>query len=170
MTGDGVIAGELTLGGRPRSFALRLPQDAGGGLPLVRDVPPTHAVSAMLIHGAADMISPIAGGYSRHRGPNGELRGRTLSLDETAGFWRAVDRCPPGPDDTRTTEVSRRTQARGGLGGTEVVTWTVFGGGHTWPGSASRDGAMTTQEFDAAGEICRFAQPLLAAADTRRLG
>jgi len=29
---------------------------------------------------------------------------------------------------------------------------------------------MTTQAFDAAEEICRFAQPLLAAADTRRLG
>ena len=66
-----------------------------GGLPArLRDVPATHAVSAMLIHGTADTISPIAGGYSRHRGPNGELRGRTLSLDETTGFWRAVDRCP----------------------------------------------------------------------------
>jgi hypothetical protein len=28
---------------------------------------------------------------------------------------------------------------------------------------------MTAQEFDAAEEICRFARPLLASADTRRL-
>jgi len=57
-----------------------------GGLPAsLRDVRPAHAVSAMLIHGTADPVSPIEGGYSRHRGPNGELRGRTLSLDETAG-------------------------------------------------------------------------------------
>jgi len=28
---------------------------------------------------------------------------------------------------------------------------------------------MTTREFDAAEEICRFAEPLLASADTRRL-
>ena len=84
-----------------------------GGLPAsLRDVRPAHAVSAMLIHGTADPVSPIEGGYSRHRGPNGELRGRTLSLDETAGFWRAVDRCPPGPGDTRTTEFSSRTTAR----------------------------------------------------------
>ena len=69
-----------------------------GGLPAsLLDRTPSHAVSAMLIHGTADSISPIEGGYSRHRGPNGELRGRTLSLDETAEFWRRTDRCPPGP-------------------------------------------------------------------------
>ena len=139
-----------------------------GGLPAsLRDKRPAHAVSAMLIHGTADTISPIAGGYSRHRGPNGELRGRTLSLDETAEFWRAVDRCPPGPDETRTTEFSSRNTASGGVGGTAVAAWTVFGGGHAWPGSAAAAGS--TQEFDAAEEICRFAEPLLASAETRRL-
>jgi polyhydroxybutyrate depolymerase len=143
-----------------------------GGLPVsLRDVPPTHAVSAMLIHGTADTISPIAGGYSRHRGPNGELRGRTLSLEETAAFWRAVDRCPPGPGEERTTEFSSRTTARRGVGGTQVAAWTVFGGGHTWPGSAPVPGyaELTTPEFDAAEEICRFAEPRLATAQSRRL-
>jgi polyhydroxybutyrate depolymerase len=143
-----------------------------GGLPAsLRDVRPAHAVSAMLIHGTADPVSPIEGGYSRHRGPNGELRGRTLSLDETAGFWRAVDRCPPGPGDTRTTEFSTRTTAEGGVGGTRVTAWTVFGGGHTWPGARPFPGTAETgsAEFDAAEEICRFAGPLLAAADSRRL-
>jgi polyhydroxybutyrate depolymerase len=52
-----------------------------------------------------------------------------------------------------------------------VVTWTVLGGGHTWPGSAPAPewAEVTTQEFDAAEEICRFAAPLLAPAATRRL-
>ena len=41
-----------------------------GGLPAsLRDVRPAHAVSAMLIHGTADPVPPIQGGYSRHRGP-----------------------------------------------------------------------------------------------------
>jgi polyhydroxybutyrate depolymerase len=143
-----------------------------GGLPAsLRDVPPTHAVSAMLIHGTADTISPIAGGYSRHRGPDGELRGRTLSLDETAGFWRTTDQCPPGPGDTRTTEFSSRNTAEGGVGGTQVTAWTVFGGGHTWPGSVpvTEYAELTTQEFDGAEEICRFAEPLLTSARIRRL-
>jgi polyhydroxybutyrate depolymerase len=143
-----------------------------GGLPAsLRDVRLTHAVSAMLIHGTDDTICPIGGGYSRHRGPNGELRGRTLSLDETAGYWRTVDRCPPGPGETRTTEWSSRNTSDNGVGGTRVVSWTVFGGGHTWPGSRTAPGLsdLGAQEFDAAEEICRFAEPLFASADSRRL-
>jgi polyhydroxybutyrate depolymerase len=143
-----------------------------GGLPAsLRDARPAHAVSAMLIHGTADRVSPIEGGYSRHLGPNGELRGRTLSLDETAGFWLAVDRCPPGSGDTRTTEYSSRTTAAAGVGGTRVAAWTVFGGGHTWPGGKPFPGVAETgpAEFDAAEEICRFAGPLLAPAQSRRL-
>jgi polyhydroxybutyrate depolymerase len=132
-----------------------------GGLPAsLRDVPPTHAVSAMLIHGTDDTMSPIDGGWSRHRGPNGELRGRTLSLDETAEFWRSTDRCPPGPGDEHRTEFSSRDTAVGGVGGTQVVAWTLFNVGHTWP---------TQEEFDAAEEICRFARPLLSPAVSRRL-
>jgi polyhydroxybutyrate depolymerase len=125
----------------------------------------------MLIHGTDDTISPIGGGYSRHRGPNGELRGRTLSLDETAEYWRAVDRCPPGPGETHATEFSSRNTSGSGVGGTRVVSWTVFGGGHAWPGAPGAPGlaGLSTDEFDAAEEICRFAGRLLASADSRRL-
>jgi polyhydroxybutyrate depolymerase len=131
-----------------------------GGLPAsLSDRRPGHAVSAMLMHGTDDPISPIGGGYSRHRGPNGELRGRTLSLAETAEFWRSTDRCPPGPGDQQRTGHYRRDTAVGGTGGTEVAAWTIFGGGHAWP----------TAEFDAAEEICRFAKPLLVPATARLL-
>ena len=143
-----------------------------GGLPAALcDLQPSHAVSAMLIHGTDDQLVPIEGGYSRHRGPNGELRGRTLSLRDTAGRWRTIDRCPAGPGSTHTTEGSSRHSIAGGVGGTQVVTWTVFGGGHQWPGSAPAPGAasLAGQEFDAAGEICRFAQPLLVPAGVRLL-
>jgi polyhydroxybutyrate depolymerase len=143
-----------------------------GGLPAsLRDVRPLHAVSAMLIHGTGDTISPIGGGYSRHRGPHGELRGRTLSLADTAEYWRTADRCPAGPGETRTTEFSTRTTSGSGAGGTRVASWTVLGGGHTWPGSPAGPGLASpgTQEFDAAQEIWRFAEPLLASADSRRL-
>ena len=143
-----------------------------GGLPAsLRDVTPAHAVSALLIHGTADPVSPIEGGWSRHRGRDGELRGRTLSLAETAEFWRAADRCPPAPGDTRATEFSSRTAVTGGVAGTQVVTWTVTGGGHTWPGAEPYPGTeqVTSREFDAAEEICRYARPLLAPATARRL-
>jgi polyhydroxybutyrate depolymerase len=142
-----------------------------GGLPAaLRDRQPTHAVSALLIHGAADRLTPIEGGYSRRRGPNGELRGRTLSLRDTAEWWRTVDRCPRGAVQTHTTEFSSRTTAEGGVGGTQVAAWTVFDAGHSWPGTPPPPGRdePSTQEFDAAEEICRFAKPLLASADSRR--
>ena len=64
-----------------------------GGLPAsLREVRPAYAVSAMLIHGTADRVSPIEGGYSRHRGPNGEMRGR----DAVAGRdgWVLAHRGP----------------------------------------------------------------------------
>jgi polyhydroxybutyrate depolymerase len=143
-----------------------------GQLPAsLADAAPSHAVSAILIHGTADSIAPITGGYSRHLGPNGERRGRTLSMDESGARWRAIDRCPAGPGETQATELSSQETSQAGAGGTQVVTWTVFGGGHTWPGTPvppeyDEPGSM---EFDAAEEICRFARRLLIPATRRRL-
>jgi polyhydroxybutyrate depolymerase len=59
----------------------------------------------------------------------------------------------------------------GGAGRTQVVSWEVFGGGHSWPGSEPYPGAAqaTSREFDAAEEICRFARPLLTPPAARRL-
>jgi polyhydroxybutyrate depolymerase len=144
---------------------------AGGFPAALLGVRPDHAVSAMLINGTEDKLQPIEGGYSRRRGPNGELRGRTLSLRETAEHWRTADRCPPGPGETHATGLSSRTIHGSGVGGTRVVAWTVFGGGHSWPGAPMPPECSepTTQEFDAAEEICRFAMPLLAGAGARRL-
>ncbi|MFD7158872.1 alpha/beta hydrolase family esterase [Kribbella sp. NPDC059898] len=141
-----------------------------GGMPAdLSAVQPQHAVSALLIHGTADRISPIDGGYSRRRGPQGELRGRTLSLAETADRWRTIDRCPAGPGTTYRTDLSSRTDSATGAGGTRVTAWTVLGGGHSWPGAPTGDWEPTSQEFDAAEEICRFAEPLLAGAEARQL-
>jgi polyhydroxybutyrate depolymerase len=178
-SGDRAVVAGLSNGA---FMAHRMGVDAGdqvavlaavaGGLPAsLLEAKPGYAVSAMLIHGTDDPISPIEGGYSRHLGPNGERRGQTLSLARTAEFWRTTDRCPPGPGDTRTTEFSRRTTVTGGAGGTQVVSWTVSGGGHSWPGSEPYLGAAqaTSREFDAAEEICRFARPRLAPAAARCL-
>ncbi|QIS12843.1 alpha/beta hydrolase family esterase [Nocardia arthritidis] len=146
-----------------------------GALPAaLRDIRPTHAVSAMLINGTADPIQPIEGGFSRNRGPNGELRGRTLSLAESAEHWRTIDRCG-GAGTTTTTALSSRHTVDGGVGGSRVTAWTVFGGGHSWPGApvpaewAGAPGFATTREFDAAAEILRFARPLLIPARARKL-
>ncbi|WP_433760184.1 alpha/beta hydrolase family esterase [Nocardia sp. CA-135398] len=146
-----------------------------GGLPAaLLDVRPTHAVSAMLINGDADPIQPITGGYSGRRGANGEPRGRTLGLLETARHWQSLDHCVDDENPITTDNSSRHT-VTGGVGGTQVTAWTVFGGGHTWPGTpvptewANSPAAATTLEFDAADQIWHFAHPLLTPASTRQL-
>ena len=160
-----------------------------GALPdALRDVQPTHAVSALLINGTADPLVALGGGYSRHRGPNGELRGRILSQHETAEHWRALNRCGSGPDFETVEETPpspdrpgwlglTRHISTGGVGGTKVETVTVHGGGHTWPGSVAVPVAApqavaalgrTAQNLDAAAEIVRFARPLLDAPARRR--
>ena len=135
------------------------------------DASPSHAVSAILMHGTADSVAPITGGYSRHLGPNGERRGRMLSMEESAARWRAIDRCPAGPGETRTTELSSRDTSQACTGGTRVAAWTLFGGGHAWPGTPvpPEYSEPASMEFDAAEEICRFARPLLIPASQRRL-
>jgi polyhydroxybutyrate depolymerase len=158
-----------------------------GALPgALRDLQPDHAVSALLINGTADPLVSLSGGYSRHRGPNGELRGQVLSQHDTAERWRAVNRCgsepdsetveeiPPSPDRPGWLGLTRHVMT-GGVGGVKVATLTVHGGGHTWPGSAAATDpraaaaiGQTAQNFDAAEEIVRFARPLLDA-PTRRL-
>lgn len=143
-----------------------------GGLPgALSEFTPTHAVSAMLINGTADRLTPIEGGYSRRRGPDGELRGRMLSLGDSTDRWRAIDRVPPGAGETRATDLSSRVTSKAGVGGTRVVDWTVIGGGHSWPGTPAspEHPEPISSEFDAAEEICRFAEPLLIPAEDRRL-
>ncbi|MFI6369223.1 hypothetical protein ACIBG0_41765 [Nocardia sp. NPDC050630] len=95
-------------------------------------------------------------------------------MTESAAHWRMLDRCQPDGRTVR-TETSSRHTVTGGVGGAEVTAWTVFGGGHTWPGTpvppewAGAPGSDVTMEFDAAEEIYRFARPLLAPADDREL-
>jgi polyhydroxybutyrate depolymerase len=145
------------------------------GLPTaLSEIAPTHAVSAILINGTADTTVPISGGHSRRRGPNGELRGRTLGLVESAAHWSRIERCA-GEGTTSSTEGSARHTVDGGAGGSRVSAWTVFGGGHTWPGKPTPPkwgddpNTNTSIEFDAAVEIMRFAQPHLAPATDRKL-
>ncbi|MFE3753374.1 alpha/beta hydrolase family esterase [Nocardia tengchongensis] len=146
-----------------------------GGLPAdLAGVKPTHAVSAILINGDGDPWVPIEGGHSRHRGPDGELRGRTYGLAESGQHWRELNGCA-GAGETIRTDQSERELSGLGTGGTRILEWTVFGGGHTWPGvaipaeHAGVPGANSTMEFDGAEEIWRFAQPLLTSPEDRKL-
>ena len=96
---------------------------------------PTRPISVMYIHGKDDPIVPIEGGFI------GPSNGRAVSLERAAQFWRDWDRTAPNAALTELrdkahdgTTVQRQAYERG-TQGTEVVVYTVNGGGHTWPGA-----------------------------------
>jgi polyhydroxybutyrate depolymerase len=106
--------------------------------PLIQTCKPARPISVLYIQGTDDPLVPIDGGKIGFR--RGRSLGRNISLSESAGFWRRVDgiRSSPVvenlPDRVEDgTHVSREVWP-GGRDGTEVVIYTVVGGGHAWPG------------------------------------
>jgi polyhydroxybutyrate depolymerase len=101
---------------------------------------PKRQVSVLIMNGTDDPLVPYDGGMVKVLGRE---RGMDVSTAGTFGFWlrRAGFAGNPGdikaeqlpdadPDDK--TRVERQDYR--GPAGTEVVLYTVRGGGHTWPG------------------------------------
>ncbi len=97
---------------------------------------PKRPVSVIDFHGADDKILPYNGGLGRQK----LARIVFLSVDDSIRVWVKADGCPPKPvvakmptkvDDGTTVE--RKTYGPG-KGGAEVVLYSIYGGGHTWPG------------------------------------
>ncbi len=95
---------------------------------------PAKPVSVMFIQGTADPLVDIDGGEVAR------THGRNISLGKAAGFWLVRDRIDSKPEsadlpnhDSNGTSVYREVYA-GGQEDTEVVVYTIRGGGHTWPG------------------------------------
>jgi polyhydroxybutyrate depolymerase len=103
---------------------------------LVPRCKPARPVSVMYLNGDQDPLVPIQGGQVAKR------NGLCVSLSDAAKFWREIDRTSPKPleenlpqreDDG--TSIHKQTW-REGQKQTEVVVYTVHGGGHTWPGGS----------------------------------
>jgi len=91
----------------------------------------------MLINGTATSSLHLVAD-SRRRDPTWRLRGRTLSLPRNGPeYWRTT-RSVARPDQTHTDVTEFFQFARLSevvSGNTQVVAWTVFGGGHDLAGS-----------------------------------
>lgn len=95
---------------------------------------PSQPISVMFMQGTDDPLVHIEGGNVARN------RGRNISLAVAARFWRDYDQTEKTPEsadlphhDSNGTSVHRDIYS-GGKQGTEVVVYTVRGGGHTWPG------------------------------------
>ena len=95
---------------------------------------PAQPVSVMFIQGTADPLVHIEGGTVAR------THGRSVSLANAVYFWLNHDQINSKPESTdlpsydrNGTRVHRDVHA-GGKQDTEVVVYTIRGGGHTWPG------------------------------------
>ncbi|HVO79359.1 MAG TPA: PHB depolymerase family esterase [Terriglobales bacterium] len=102
--------------------------------PLVPMCKPARPVSVMFMQGTEDPLVHIDGGKVAR------THGRSVSLAAAASFWRNRDHTSSTPVSADLPDTAHdgtrvhRDVYGGGKDGTEVVVYTIEGGGHTWPG------------------------------------
>jgi polyhydroxybutyrate depolymerase len=114
----------------------------------------SQPVSVIIFHGTDDQHVLYNGGRS-----GGIDGGRIdLSVNDSVLFWVKADNCSSNPlIENIKNNVVRKTYT-GGLNGTEVVLYTIIGGGHAWPGGkkGSMFGDESTNEISATDVIWEF--------------
>lgn len=107
-------------------------------LPLDLICEPERPIAIMMMNGSEDPLMPYGGGQVQFLGR--EL-GAVRSAPETAQFWGKANGCQPPAEireleDTAPGDGTRIRLERYGdcESGSEVLFYTVVGGGHTWPG------------------------------------
>jgi polyhydroxybutyrate depolymerase len=115
------------------SVAATMPVD------LVAACKPSRPISVLYMQGTEDPLVPIDGGKIGF--VRGRSRGMCVSLNGAAKFWQEQDgqshaeyEVSDLPDIAHDGTRVRRQAWAGGKNNTEVVVYTIQGGGHTWPG------------------------------------
>ncbi len=103
----------------PVSGVLGVPCSKSG-----RPVPVIH------FHGTADENSPYGGGKGEHSVSKVDFR----SAPDTVRFFMQRNGCPKEPASTRAKGSATEYRYGPCRGGSEVVFWSIKGGGHSWPG------------------------------------
>ena len=102
---------------------------------------PGQPVAIMLINGTDDPLMPYAGGEIK-KGRRIGLGGTVVSVRETVRFWADNNHCQGNGDTTNLPDKDpnddtriNKTHFTDCYSGSEVVFYSIEGGGHTWPGS-----------------------------------
>jgi polyhydroxybutyrate depolymerase len=101
---------------------------------------PSRHVSVLAINNVNDPIVPFEGGDIYGHFHSVKL-GKVLSVDESIGIWVKQNMCStipvvteePDRDPKDGTRVTRKEYINN-TDGTEVILYSIDGGGHTWPG------------------------------------
>jgi len=127
---------------------------------LIQVCHPSNPVSILFMQGTNDPLVHIEGGNIAR------THGRNISLADACHFWIDHNQTAKKPDssdlpshDSNGTSVHRDIYA-GGKQDTEVVVYTIRGGGHTWPGGPQYFPAVlvgkTNHDIDASEVIWDF--------------
>jgi polyhydroxybutyrate depolymerase len=152
------------------SVAATLPQAWATGM---KENKYPHPLPIMFMQGTDDPLIPINGGSvgdGLRRGQNTNRAGRAgnlLSLQEAVTAWVNYDNCDMKPMSTnlRDTNPDDGTTVRtdiysNGKQNSEVVVFTIKGGGHCWPGGVQylpeQIIGKTSRDINASEEIWKF--------------
>jgi polyhydroxybutyrate depolymerase len=135
MSNGGFMAGRLACDLSDRISAVAI---VGASLPteVAASCHPAKPVSVMIVQGTDDPLVPIEGGALRRDGKGGTV----LSHDDSIRKWLALDQCATTPQkdaipDSAGDGTSIRVETYAPcFGGSEVRSYVVVHGGHTWPG------------------------------------
>lgn len=116
-------------------FAAIAPVASGMAPWIAENFAPKEPVSVLILNGTEDPLVPY------HGGPVVRDRGKTIDTDEIVKKWAAHNQCSDKPevddlpdrDPNDGTRIKRSTWTKG-KNATEVVLYSIQGGGHTWPG------------------------------------
>lgn len=109
----------------------------------------------MYFLGTADTIVPFDGAFT------GTAAAMASALD-TLNFWVRQQKCggvlaSSLPDRVKDGTTVQLTQFTGCANGTALQLYTIYGGGHAWPGGLTNmAGMVTTQDISATGLVWRF--------------
>lgn len=97
---------------------------------------PDFPVSILVIHGTKDPVVPYRGGGVGYR----HNRGRVVDTHKVIKLWRGANGCDRKaeiaylPDKRRDGTRVKSFTFPNGARGSEVILYTIMGGGHVWPG------------------------------------
>ncbi|MBI2900571.1 MAG: esterase [Planctomycetes bacterium] len=122
---------------------------------------PDAPVSVLIMNGTDDPLVPFDGGAVARS------RGEVIGTRDAVRLWVRANGCREAPEVEELPDADPKDGTRivketwpGGRGGSEVVLYTVKGGGHTWPGGSQYLAealiGKTSRDLDATSEIWKF--------------
>ena len=132
----------------------------GAAMPKTMVCLPSRPVPVVMINGTSDPVVPHGGGTEHN------LQLPVVSVEDSAKAWAKIDRCAEKPSQTKLLAhekggMETKVETYDGCQqGAQVVSYSVKGGGNTWPGGeqyeVEEQVGKTSQDLNANETIWSF--------------